>query len=781
MKSIFTLLKANLRHKNGSFISIIALMAIITFSFSGTVSNNDNLKKAFSDSMDNYEIGDLIVTLNYDDAEEFCERAKENPHVKSAHVEERIAVNAGLNIEGKQYDSHLRIAKYDSRLRVFNDDITGFEKDAEPADGEIYVSYTFSQMMKIKKGDEIKIQTAYGDEVFHAAGFFEDPLYGSMLISVEHMYVSENDYSRLMNEKLDDRNAPFRYLEKYGMLHIRKNGDIKYSELSKELNDEFGLTDKAILYINRYELESSVMAFSDTGTKLLAVFVIILTAVIILIIHNNIQTTIKFEYTDLGILKSQGFSTWKIRQIFILQYLLALLTGAAAGLVLSFPLLKILGKMFIKLTDIMTYGNISIGKCSLMALVVSLVCVIFVMFSTLKVSKISPVKAINGGHGDIYFRSRVSTKIKKKPLTFYLALREMTSGIRAVAGIILITALLVFFMISISIMSDSLKTEYLFGIDDNKKAVFSLFDNYDFSDTEEIISSVKEHSESAKVIVYSQYDNTFINDAVEPVMVTNDIDYFDKIINGRIPRYSNEIAISEFYEEDNGFRIGDTLSIHTNDATEEFVITGIFQQIFNGGSVIMNEEAGSRLCIPAESGIIIINDGDEADEIVDMLNEKYSDVLRAQKYEPGQLEKGEIALIESLLDMVSAIVYSISVVFAFVVVTMMCRKAVMMERRNIGIFRAVGFSVEQQRLQFAVRFSVSAITGSSLGAAAAVFISKKMFRIIFRSIGITDFIRDFSVQLILIPALVISISFFVFAYLASNGVKKISVRELITE
>ena len=64
MRSILKLLKANLRHGKGSFKGVILLMALLTFSFSGTISNNDQLDKAQKQRYSQGNVGDYIIFIN---------------------------------------------------------------------------------------------------------------------------------------------------------------------------------------------------------------------------------------------------------------------------------------------------------------------------------------------------------------------------------------------------------------------------------------------------------------------------------------------------------------------------------------------------------------------------------------------------------------------------------------------------------------------------------------------------------------------------------------------
>ena len=66
MKSIMKLVTADLRTKKGAFIGIAFLMMLIVISFTGTVSNNDDLIKAVDENFAQADCGDLLIRLYSD-------------------------------------------------------------------------------------------------------------------------------------------------------------------------------------------------------------------------------------------------------------------------------------------------------------------------------------------------------------------------------------------------------------------------------------------------------------------------------------------------------------------------------------------------------------------------------------------------------------------------------------------------------------------------------------------------------------------------------------------
>ena len=59
--------------------------------------------------------------------------------------------------------------------------------------------------------------------------------------------------------------------------------------------------------------------------------------------------------------------------------------------------------------------------------------------------------------------------------------------------------------------------------------------------------------------------------------------------------------------------------------------------------------------------------------------------------------------------------------------------------------------------------------------------TEKLLGLLLGAIGLTNVVFDFSVAAVIVPVAAITISFFVFAYLAAKKVKRVEVRELVTE
>lgn len=140
MKSIIRLTLANIKRGKGAFSGIILLMALITFTFSGTVSNDDQLRSALSSSLDEAGVGELTVFI-YDDllTEDMLDSLGKNGNVKSFTQISSMLVNQKPVVGGKEQDIAIQLKGFYDGIKVFNNDFDSFTADTDLESGGIYL------------------------------------------------------------------------------------------------------------------------------------------------------------------------------------------------------------------------------------------------------------------------------------------------------------------------------------------------------------------------------------------------------------------------------------------------------------------------------------------------------------------------------------------------------------------------------------------------------------------------------------------------------------------
>lgn len=779
---ILTLLKANIRHRKGSFTSIIILMIIIAMSLTAVLSVKDNCKNSIENALEQVNAANLTVFISDEKlTDELLSSVKNDSMVDSVADYTSICTKKAETAENTETNSWF-LLKLRDEFKLFNSDLTAYEDETpELKDGEIYITQGIMTNMKCNVGDKIKIYTIGGETEFTIKGIVAEPVNGCAMMGWKQVFISDGDFERLRLLGIADETEEISGI--YHVLKIYKTPEctLTDNQFRRQLNLDTGITDNSVGSMSKEMSLYYTNLYSDIILSVLTVFIVFLIVIVLIVMAHSISTGIEMDYVNLGVLKSLGFTKDKIKAVFILQYLLAQFIGAAIGVILAVPLINALGNVFQPITAILAENNISIIKCLSIILSVLLISGLFILLITKKVGKISPVKAISGGRSEIYFDSRIKAPICKKGLSSTLALRQFTSSKRRYAGTITIVTILVFFMMTMSILGNVI---------DSKSAIESMAGMYtecdvrfkeDVSDKtlKEIENTIEEYTNiEKKYYLYTHYLS--INGEELHCTIYKNPEAITNLTKGRAPLYSNEIVITDILADELNLNMGDKVAVSYRDKKSEFIISGFYQSINDTGRCFAMPLTGAKkLDIDTITyGGYSLSDTSKCKEIEERLNNDFGDILEANAAADG----GEIDETFSIaINAMQGVIYSFSVIFALVVIIMVCAKTFMQERTDIGIYKSLGFTSRKLRLQFAIRFLIISLIGSAIGSLLSVLLSGRVLNSILRIIGITNFAVDFTAATFIIPILLICICFFLFSYFVSRKIKRVEIRELVTE
>mgnify|MGYP007101966579 CR=1 FL=1 len=148
MRSIFKLLFANLRHKKGAFTGIVILMAIVTLSYTVTLSNNRNLAQTVDESFAEQQIGDWVFQLEASPTQEITDVLQSHPEITGMHEEHFIRIDAPVLAGGKE-SLDLTVLRCGQKTdRLFNERLNGLTDFQPLKEGETYLSYKLAKDRK---------------------------------------------------------------------------------------------------------------------------------------------------------------------------------------------------------------------------------------------------------------------------------------------------------------------------------------------------------------------------------------------------------------------------------------------------------------------------------------------------------------------------------------------------------------------------------------------------------------------------------------------------------
>ena len=304
---------------------------------------------------------------------------------------------------------------------------------------------------------------------------------------------------------------------------------------------------------------------------------------------------------------------------------------------------------------------------------------------------------------------------------------------------------------------------------------------------EEYFSEIKDFiGERAEIKEVFYSDNTYLSVDGENLMahIVRDPERITPILKGRAPLYDNEIVITEMIAAVIEKNVGDKVKISAKDREEEYIISGLYQTANDSGMCFaFSEKALNRLFDFRISNMSVMlgeKDNGRAEEIIELLEKKYAgdDNVGFSLYDINTYIGAGIV---EIIDILRALIYVLSAFFALITVKMVCTRAFLQERTDIGIYKALGYTVENLRLGFGFRFLITAVLGTVLGTVLSLLFSSKVLGLGLSLVGLSHLPTEIDFVSVIIPSVMLIVCFFVFAYWASGRIKKVKIRELVTE
>jgi hypothetical protein len=778
-----TLLKANIKRHNGMLIGIFVLVFIVTVTLSAVLTVWSNSGEYVLSEIRRTGFGNLTAWVSdVPDISELKNDISDLRDVKEVKVQNIIYSDYVIN--GEKSDSQGQLFTLNSKVteyKFFKSDLSGYSDTPNIVSGEVYVSPSVISIYNAKIGDKINFSVARGgkDTVLTIAGYYEDPVMGSSMIGMKGFIVSYKDYNEMINiiessdiDALANRGA---------MLHIFKEDycNITASELNRIINDNTKLSE----YVKFIYSESTICGFmillQNVFCGFFAAFVIVLFFVSVAVLGHSISSNIDTDFVNIGILKTLGFTSKKLRQIQLIQYLSAIISGEILGLIVSVPIGKFVIDMMLTTTGVLLSANIPIYLCLLGFIVIFLLFIVFILCKTTKIGCVTPIKAI------VYKESFSENCIDKpifisdKHLKISLAFRQVVMAKHRYIGVCAVAVLLVFFAslagrINSWLGYDGKGLMDAFNPADHHIGI-QFFGNHDISEAESIVLSYTGIKESYLLAM--------------PRVAVNGIDYTANVISkpesfhilrGRTCKADNEIVITEFVANDLGINIGDTLIVKGEKDSNEYIVSGIYQCANDMGSNIGMSREG-YLKIGNDKAQMwchhyFIFDTSKKQDIIEELETVYGGDIYVHK----NSWSGLFGIINAM-NILITFIYLISFMIIFIVTSMTADKMLFFEQKDLGIFKAIGFSVSQLRITFAVRFGMVAFIGSIIGVLLAEFFTDPIISRIMRLEGISNFVSNPTVGSALLPMAVVVTSFTVFAYLYAGKIKNVNLNMLINE
>ena len=781
---IKTLLKSNINSHRGSILGVFILILLVSLSLGTVLTVWNNSSRYVDSEMNRLGYGDITAWVSgLSQTAPLAEEISTLDEVQSVGVQSLIF--SEYEIGDQESDSEGQLITYDPAhypYKFFADDLSGYrEAPAEIVSGEVYASASAASMFGVQVGDSITFPIARsgGDMSFTVAGFYEDSFMGSSMIGMKGFLINGQDHEEIIG-MIEESGADSLAREGF-MLHISQvyGSALTAAQFNALLNENTSLTSYVEFTHSRESISGFMLTLQNVFTSLLLAFVAILLLASMAVLSHSIGSTIEQDYKNMGILKTMGFTSGKLRKIQLLQYFITTLYGMGVGLLLSIPAAGLICTMTVTATGLLIPSALPASICLTALAAILLLLMGFVWFRTGTIRRISPVNAIRGTWKKSQESKRVAFPIQKKGLPFWLALRQLLSGRRRYMGACLAAVLLVFFA--------SLIGRVNAWLGPNGEGLMDAFNPSDLHIAAQPMRETATRQVEQTIESYTSIIDSY--DLAMPSVSVNGVDMTANVISeperfhllsGQTCREADEVVLTEFVAADLGVSVGDSIIVAGALGSGEYVVSGIYQCANDMGMNIgMNREGYDR--IGEESPSIwcthyFLADLSLKPEIMQALQDTYGgDVYLHENSWPG------LAGILSAMQALMIFLYAMVILFVLVVTLLTAGNLLQAEQRDLSIYRAMGFSSGQLRCSFALRFGMIALLGSTLGAILSAFLTDPLVAMLMRMEGISNFSSQPDIFTAVLPGIVVIVLFLLFAYSAAGKIGKTSLASLAEE
>ncbi len=789
---LLTLLKANIKYKKSSFISIVVLMLVITSVLTSVISIKTNMKRRAYDAHHSVDTGDIILFTEHKQVTDDL-----LTKVKACNGVSRIKVNKCMHLRNTSInDKELSFKIYIEGFRnhnypyeLFNEEGNAFvPHKPNLKDNEILLPISMKDIVSCKVGDTMSFDIGIDKIDLNIAGFIEEPFSGSNIMNIKSLVVTEQLFNTIRERSHIEKVPDNKYIWDADLIniYIAKEYQDKLNEVTKDINKETNIVSLSFTSMTKDQVISYTLLVTELICGVLQGFAIILFVVVILVLSNNINSSIEMDYTNIGILKSQGVTKLQIRLVLFIQYLLSGLIGALFGILIAIPLVHMLANLFISTSGLLFSGSIALLKSAGILLIILLIMAIFILIKTRKISRISPVNAISGGLNNIYFKSLLQTPVigtSKSFLNLRLAFRQLTTNTSWYIGACLIIGLLVSFLcLSTSFNETFTEKSFneMFGVKMSDVSVE--YSDY-LSKQPEVEAAIAAITPIEKKLFHG-YQYVLTDQEQNLVQILDDTTYFKTILEGRAPKYDNEIVVTNLVSDLIGKKVGETVEIQYQKTKKNFIISGIYDSCYDMGRCLGMTFEGTLQLNPEfkiNAYGYFLKDPQKASAVINAINATFSTTNQIVAKKSTMMDLNSMDSIMIASDMAMLCICFISVFFVVIVICMICNKMYLKERQSLGIYKAFGFTATNLRFQYCFRFLLTALFGCFLGGTVFVLFGNTLNSSILKLAGIVSYWAPITWFNLGLPVIVICITVFLSSFITMRKIKKIEVKSLIVE
>lgn len=771
-----SLLNKNLIKHHRSVLGITILLFLITIIFNSAFSLFQNANSYVNSEMRRTGYSDLNIWVsNVPKRKDISSRIKNLSVVKNVVTYPDIISN--YETRGIQSDSEGVFLEYHAQQnwKFFEGDTNEFVKKPKFQRNFVYVPVSFKSIYGTRIGDSININLSRNKEdnyQVRVGGFFEDPALGSTMIGLKNILVSPEEF-QILNKRINrlGRDTTARSGE---MLRIFKNSNISNSNLNTLINQRTDVSNYLEYAYSATTLQGFMVILQQAFAGLLISFSLVLIVVAVLIISHTLRNSIEQEVREFGIYKALGFSNMELQLRELLTFIIPSIVGILLGLIALRPFVEYLKEL--NITTIGINFDIHFNWKIIFGYVFS-VLILLILISIITTEQIVHISPLAGIKEEEQKVQNSKFNITNKHFVFTLAIKQILTNKKRYISATLVAMLLTFSLVFVG------KINAWLGL--TGQGMMDAFNPQDHDLGVQTFGRVPQSEIDRIINRYSKVSATY--ELAMPKLALNGVNYTANvttsptrfhILEGEAPIKSNEIVITKFLAADINKKIGDYVVIQNRGRTARYKISGFYQCANDMGSNFGMSKSGYLRIANDDPRIwchhYFLERKGEKEAIFNYLYKKYGDQIHVHE----NTWPGLYGILNSMHTLILGM-YVVVLIISLITVTLISQRILLQEEHDLALYKVLGYSQNLLRISYALRFILVSLLGSIVGMFIAIFATDPIAGKIMDIAGIADFHSNLNVVQSVIPIITITILFMLFAYLASNKIKRISLIKLL--
>lgn len=768
---------ANLRKSKGQTTAIIVLIFLAALMLNLWLMLSTDYKQNFDRCHDRLNDGHVTLAVDGDREEMkefFAQTMDGDERVAEFSLDDALQMIGMFNYNSGEINTNLIILEKQTALSRPVGKVEIIE-DSDIESG-IYMPVLYkSDDMDI--GNTIKITIGSNEMEYEVCGFFNSAMMGSHNCAMCGLLLTEDKYKELENVG---------YAMESTLCSVRLTDKSESEDYETMLKDAVSsCRPAAYATSNSYTIVAQGRYVSQmicSGIMSAMAFLILLISIVM--IMSNIVNYIGENMQNLGALKAVGYKSRQLISSLMMQFLGISLIAAAVGAGVSYFLFPFINTMMVSQTGIPYQVRFLPIPLIITLAILGGAVVLAVWTSSGRIKKIEPIVALRCGVRTHNFkRNHVPLEDAKTPLNLALAFKTTLSGMKH--NIIICITM---FMISLIVVFSGLMYENVIvnmepfldlvvgETADSCISVNAGFEN-------EFLQSLNDDKRVEKVYLYHIETINHAGGLELVAIICDDfrgINNQNIVIEGRFPRFDNEIAIAAMYAKKNNLKIGEEITITTGGNEADYIITG-FNQISNnlGKDCLLTRAGFERIGkLQRATYYLKLTDSVDIDEFNAEIEEQFAENVNATMNIKSMIESVSAVYVMLMTVIVVAILALSAIVIVFVLY-LLVRTMLGNKRRDYGILKAVGFTTGQLILQTAFSFMPAVILSTVAGLIICSFLINPLMAVFLSGIGIVKCMLTVPVGFIAVAGAVLILFTFAITCLLSLKIRKIAPRTLL--